>query len=471
MSLWNLTNPILCNWYVNSRYNEALLTYLCEAGRFSKRKHITDITSSLSENTPFRGHITNSSWSLLPLDSSIPSWSGNFVDTSSFDSDVPAKAPLEIAHDLNVIVNLPSNSTWFSPQVSLTSDRHGFDHGDTTSLRKSPTDTILNLDRIADSIYKDWQPDTVRYGLGAGDTTFYVSIFDEPNQLDIPMLADDITSPKSHLNSYPCSSQYLRLTKELPLRPTSHISCLDSVQEIPLSPVSSHETEPTGKSATTADTEHHLKKSQGRARILHSAVEKKYRTALKSRLAALRQCVPTLHAETEGEREQGGPNTTAGNQRKDVKLQKGLILSSAAEYIRILQTRKSQLETRIDLLERRLPILEKNALEKKNGVDSGLKTTDHKWKKAQVANKATHTLGGVVQTKIRAKRKPIGTPDRAGLGKSLQNDFDRYGGEPAGDLVTYNNPSSAKRRKFSREEFAKVAVCSPADLAPVGRLH
>ncbi len=78
--------------------------------------------------------------------------------------------------------------------------------------------------------------------------------------------------------------------------------------------------------------------------------------------------MPSLKVETEIKQEFGSPDTTRRRNKREVKLQKGLILSSAAEYIRTLQARNSELEARNSFLERRLACLQKVALEKESVV-------------------------------------------------------------------------------------------------------
>ena len=103
-------------------------------------------------------------------------------------------------------------------------------------------------------------------------------------------------------------------------------------------------------------------------KVPHSAVEKKYRSNLNSKLIELQQCVPSLKAETEIKQEFGNLDTTRRRNKRDVKLQKGLILSSAAEYIRELQGRNFDLERDNKLLKGKLAVLQKIAPEKERAV-------------------------------------------------------------------------------------------------------
>ena len=100
------------------------------------------------------------------------------------------------------------------------------------------------------------------------------------------------------------------------------------------------------------------------AKVPHSAVEKKYRSNLNSKLIELQQCIPNPNLETEVKQEFGSPDNARRCNKTEVKLQKGLILSSAAKYIRTLQARNSKLEEQNSALERRLSCLQNIACNK-----------------------------------------------------------------------------------------------------------
>lgn len=83
-----------------------------------------------------------------------------------------------------------------------------------------------------------------------------------------------------------------------------------------------------------------LTRTTNHRNIPHSAVEKKYRYNLNAKLVDLQQCIPALSAKPKDD----CARRCSGLGEKDIRLEKGLILSSAAHYIRMLQARTSDLE-------------------------------------------------------------------------------------------------------------------------------
>lgn len=105
-----------------------------------------------------------------------------------------------------------------------------------------------------------------------------------------------------------------------------------------------------------------LTRTISQTRIPHSAVEKKYRSNLNTKLLELRQCLPALKAKPDVKEEYGTSRSIKGRHSKDIKLQKGLILTTAADYIRTLEARNLELEARNERLELRLEAFQGIAL-------------------------------------------------------------------------------------------------------------
>ncbi|KAI9701374.1 MAG: hypothetical protein M1820_006465 [Bogoriella megaspora] len=93
----------------------------------------------------------------------------------------------------------------------------------------------------------------------------------------------------------------------------------------------------------------------------HNMIEKRYRTNLNDKIAALRDSVPSLRVMSKGSTREG-----AGEEAEDLegltpahKLNKATVLSKATEYINHLEKRNRKLNDELDNLKRRLQAVEK----------------------------------------------------------------------------------------------------------------
>jgi hypothetical protein len=355
------------------------------------------------------------------------------------------------------------NRNWSYAQQSPSSNLYGFNHGATTRDQSFSTDHALSPNESADAAYKNWQSSPHRHVLDAGDEASYASILEELNQMDASMLVDSVVSSTNppDIHSYPPHST--KRTRPQSLGSDSYTSTtLSPVIEATLlpSPVSNDDTSLIAPKSTTVKKTPPIKKSSIRAKIPHSAVEKRYRSNLNSKMIELQQCVPALHVKTNIEDECGSPDATMGSPKQDGKLPKGLILESAADYIRTLEARTSELDTHVELLERRLAVLQRIALEKSRGADSGLMTADRKDKKSPESRKSPSISNAIASATGRASKSPTAISRQATVDADSKRPLTKVEKEQPGDSEMGSISPPTKRRRVSRNKIVKVAVGS-----------
>jgi hypothetical protein len=236
-------------------------------------------------------------------------------------------------------------------------------------------------------------------------------------------------------------------------------------------PVSNDDRSPIAPKSAIVKKALLFKKSSIRVKIPHSAVEKKYRSNLNSKMVELQQCVPALHVKTNIEDESRSLDSTTSSPKRDGKLPKCLILNSAADYIRTLEARTSELDTHVELLERRLVVLQRIALEKTRGADSGFITADRKDKKSPEARKSSSISIAEASATGRARKSPNAISRQTILDVDSKRSLSKAEKEQLGELETASIFPPAKRRRAGRNKAVNLAVGSLLGAGAVGRMQ
>jgi Helix-loop-helix DNA-binding domain len=199
-----------------------------------------------------------------------------------------------------------------------------------------------------------------------------------------------------------------------------------------------------------------VKKTSDKCRNAHSAVEKRYRTNLNSKIEQLQQCMPNTLLETKVEEEYGHVHPGESHGKKGGKLQKSLILSNAATYIRALQSNVSQVRARNKLLEgqnvlleRRLDMLQRIVLQKARATPSS--TPVYKSEEAvQAPGIPSEDLDVDPQSLGPARRKPRAIAARKVLEAKTEQPVGKDRTSYSGHSFKTDGPGArAKRRKRS----------------------
>jgi hypothetical protein len=395
---------------------------------------------------------------------------GSSANNSYFDPNVsPTKYPSTTTWDQSALYSVADNRDRSYSQQLPTNSLYGVNHGATSRGQSLSADHAFSLDERADAAYKNWQPSSPhRHVLDAGDQASYAPILEELNQMDASILVDSVVSSANSpdVHTYPPHST--KRTRPQSLRSDSYTSTsLRPVTEttLLLSPVSNDDRSPIAPKSAIAKKELPFKKSSFRAKIPHSAVEKKYRSNLNSKMIELQQCVPALHVKTNVEDESRSLDSTTGSPKRDGKLPKGLILNSAANYIRTLEARTSELDTHVELLERRLVVLQRIALEKMGGADSGFIIADRKDKKSPEARKSSLISIAEASATGRARKSPNVISRQTILDADSKRPPSKVEKEQLGEFETASIFPPAKRRRVSRNKAVKLAVGSLPGLA------
>ncbi|KAF2197320.1 hypothetical protein GQ43DRAFT_458588 [Delitschia confertaspora ATCC 74209] len=110
----------------------------------------------------------------------------------------------------------------------------------------------------------------------------------------------------------------------------------------------------------------------------HNMIEKRYRTNLNDKIAALRDSVPTLRVMSRGNGDAEGED-----EQEDLegltpahKLNKATVLSKATEYIRHLEKRNERLQEELEKMKKRLENYEKMAMSGPMVMANAIKTQD-----------------------------------------------------------------------------------------------
>lgn len=110
----------------------------------------------------------------------------------------------------------------------------------------------------------------------------------------------------------------------------------------------------------------------------HNMIEKRYRTNLNDKIAALRDSVPSLRVMSRGNgaaEEDDDPEDLEGLTPAH-KLNKATVLSKATEYIRHLEKRNKRLQDELNLAKSRLESYEKMSMSGTMGLAGGVNTPD-----------------------------------------------------------------------------------------------
>lgn len=312
--------------------------------------------------------------------------SSSSVNSSYFNPNVSAKYPSTATWDQSALYNVADNcDTPYSQQLP-TNSLYSVNHGAASRGQSFSAGHALGLDESADAAYKNWQSSSHRHVLDASDQASSASILEELNQMDASMLVDSVVSSANPPDIHTYPPHLTKRTRPQSLGSDSCISTsLSPVIEATLlpSPVSDENRSPIAPKSAILTEKLPFKKSLVRAKIPHSAVEKKYRSNLNSKMMELQHCMPALHVKTNIEDQSRSLGSATGSPKQDGKLPKGLILDSAIDCIRTLEARTSELDTHIELLERRLAVLQGIALGKMRGADSSLMSANRKDKKAR----------------------------------------------------------------------------------------
>jgi hypothetical protein len=288
--------------------------------------------------------------------------------------------------------NPPNSCDWSHSQQPPTNNLYGLNRDAPSQSQSISTDQSVSLYETADTAYKKWESNPNQHQLDASDQASYSLILDEPNQMDAAILVNSVASSAipPDTRSYPSRS-----TKRM-RRQSLHNDSYDSTDLSPVieaihlpSPVSSNDRPLVALKSVMAKERPSFKKSLIRVKIPHSAVEKRYRSNLNTKMIGLQQCVPVLRMTIENEDKSGRLDPGTGSPKRDRKLLKGFILESAADYIRTLEARASQRDTHVEVLERRLAVLQRIALGKMKGADLGLMAVDRRNRERPGASKSS----------------------------------------------------------------------------------
>jgi hypothetical protein len=400
--------------------------------------------------------------------------SSSSANNSYFDPNVSTKYPSTATWDQSALYSVADNRDRSYSQQLPTNNLYGVNHGPTSRGQSFSADHALSLDERADAAYKGWQPSPHIHVLGAGDQTSCALILEKLNQIDTSMLVDSVVSSANPPDVHTCPPHSTKRTRPQSLGSDSYTpASLGPVIEATLlpSPVSNDDRSPIALKSAIVKKALLFKKSSIRAKIPHSAVEKKYRSNLNSKMIELQQCVPALHVKTNIEDESRSLDSTTSLPKRDGKLPKCLILNSAADYIRTLEARTSELDTHVELLERRLVVLQRIALEKTRRADSGFITVDRKDKKSLEARKSSSISIAEASATGRA-RKPLNAISRQTiLDADSKRSLSKVEKEQLGEFETASIFPPEKRRRVGRNKAVNIAVRLTPRAGAVGRIQ
>jgi len=339
-------------------------------------KHEDDIQTSLSPTSiaSFDSIGLHSPLLFSSPHSSIPSLNGYSVPMSDSDSNIPAELPSSVIRNqhagFNVAENSPSSCSELLPSDTVP-NLYG---GGFWRVWNLYTDHKFNSYPYGsgEPVRGNWQPDVSRYNLAVSDPTSRASILEDVHQANGPKPIDGNRSAGNAADNHTELPQPAKDTQAEVL----HIESCATASSQPLEdgsaptlPISDVTTLPKAHKATKAKRVPGLNKSTGRAKCDHSHVEKRYRFNLNSALVRLQQCVPALNAETIVKKEPESPDTIGCDSKQDSKLQKGIILSGATDYIQTLKASSVKLESHIELLQKRVVVLQEIALGNPKGAE------------------------------------------------------------------------------------------------------
>ncbi|PVI05241.1 hypothetical protein DM02DRAFT_584664 [Periconia macrospinosa] len=183
--------------------------------------------------------------------------------------------------------------------------------------------------------------------------------------------------PQHHGNFYPITSSVHQSQSP------------SSIRNGPLSSSSSHSTpepapeNPKKRKSSTANDDDlapngKKEKSQPPKKTAHNMIEKRYRTNLNDKIAALRDSVPSLRVMSRvngGGEEEDDPEDLEGLTPAH-KLNKATVLSKATEYIRHLEKRNKRLQDEVSTLKARIESYEKMAISGPMNLHGAVSTPD-----------------------------------------------------------------------------------------------
>jgi hypothetical protein len=393
-----------CGWCVKSPWRRTFANACCKGNLIDQH---TETTSTFSGS-----NTTYSPSSLSQLDHNLSPTSSALADTFHCDPSVSNNDPSSDNWHLPAMSNPLDNCDWPYSQQPPTNNLYDLNRGAPSRSQSISTDQSVCLYGAANTAYKKLESSPNQRQLNASDQVSYPSILDEPNQMDAAILVDGVASSAipPEKRSYPSHS-----TKRT-RRQSLHNDFYDSASLSPVmeaiflpSPVSDNDRRLVAPKPVMAKKRPPFKKSLIRAKILHSAVEKRYRSNLNTKMIGLQQCIPVLRMKIGNEDESGTPDPSTGSPKQDRKLLKGFILESAIDYIRTLEARASQLDTHVGILERRLAVLQKIALGKMKGADLGLTAVDRRNKESLGASKSSANPKALPLATARASKslKPV----------------------------------------------------------------
>jgi hypothetical protein len=387
-----------------SPWRRTLANACCKGNLFDQH---TETTSTFSGS-----NTTYSPSYLLQLDHNLSPISSASADTFYFDPSVSNNHPSSDNWHLPAMSNPLDNCDWPYSQQQSTDNVYGFNRGAPSRSQSISTDQSVCLYEAADTAHKKWESSPNRHQLGASDQVSYASILDEPNQMDAAILVGSVASSAIPPDARPYPSHSTKRTRRQSLHNDfSDSTSLSPVMEAILlpSPVPSNDRRLGAPKSVTAKKRPPFKKSLIGVKIPHSAVEKRYRSNLNTKMIELRQCVPVLRMNIDNEDESGSPDPSTGSPKQDRKLPKGAILESAADYIRTLEARASELDTHVEILERRHAVLQRIALGNMKGADLGLMAVDRRNRESPGVSKSSANPKALPSATARASKslKPV----------------------------------------------------------------
>lgn len=449
--LWTQMGQTGCSWYVNHPRRRTFANACCKGNLFDQ--HIDTTSTSSGSNT------TYSPSCLSQLNHNFSPISSALADTFYFDPSASNNDPSSDNWRLPAMPNPLDNCDWPYSQQLPTNNLYGFNRGAPSRSQSISTDQSVCLYEAADTAYEKWESSPNRHQLGASDQVSYTSIPDELNQMDAAILVNSVASSAipPHARSYPPHST--KRTRRQSLHNDSYDSTsLSPVVEATLlpSPVSNDDRRLVAPKSAMARKRHPFKRSPIRIKIPHSAIEKRYRSNLNTKMIELQQCVPALRVKINNEDDSGSPDPSTGSPKQDRKLPKGLILENAADYIRTLEARTSELDTHVELLERRLVVLQRIALEKLKGADLGLMAADRRNRESPGTSKSSANPKALPSAKTRASKSLKAISRQREFDAGSNGSLSKVEKEHSGNDVIENVSPPQKCRRMSRNTIVQV---------------
>ena len=358
------------------------------------------------------------------------------------------------------------------PRVNGRSDY--YEEGFNELPKSSQTKTTSRSGNLQHDL-EPWKMSPTQHNWDTSDPTSYDLIMEELDKMDAYVLADGlgVTSFESGPNGLAGLPDVIEAPVEQHSSAIAHHPAERGSSNASTSPISlvtlmepSSEASMENRGAV-GKSSFNLPKAPDQTRIDHSLVEKKYRDNLNTKFSDLQQCVTTHQIEKKIGGGKRGAEAAISCSKKATKLQKGETISRAVDCINQLSLRNAGLETHIELLERRLTVLQKIAVRKRTGMSIAVDTVDIESHGAPAVTKPLSPISPVAALSdiVDKTTSTVATGMHPAVLEKISKRALRHSLSKNLDGMASKDEPSAKRRKFSRSELAKVAISSLVGLA------